>query len=109
MESQYSFSCLRAASDVVGSRLEYSYNYGKLRPDQSRSNLPAPHLTAEVAKSNFSLPFVVLSQFRKVAFVDQELPQVGPRSTLLYVALVHKLASDAGLLSQQGYALLPFA
>lgn len=85
MESQYSFSRLRAASDVVGSRLEYSYNYGKLRPDQSRSNLPAPHLTAEVAKSKFSLPFVVLSQFRKVAFVDQELPQVGKLLQAIYI------------------------
>ncbi len=108
MEPQYSCSCL---NNVVGRRLVYSYNHGNLRPDQSRNNLLAPHPTADLARSSYPLPFLVLSKFiRKVGFIDRELPQVGSRFTLLYVAILHMLASVAGLRSWQGFNYrFPFA
>lgn len=102
MDSQYSCSCL---SNVVGRHLECSYNYRKLQPDRSRNNLLAPKPTAEVARSNYLLPFLFHSKSRtEVGLLDQELPQVGPRENARYYTLpLHKLAPVADLLCHQGY------
>lgn len=99
MESHYSCSCL---SHVVGRRLACSYNYGKLQPDQSRDKLLAPHPSAELARSNYRLPLVFLSQLHTESGLYRSRAPSGWTSICVTVQL-HKLASVAGLRSRQGF------